>query len=75
MNMNTRTRKREAALAEHRPGERAARPLTLEDFNLSEEDLQTIVEGSQKYLAPTSDSETVDTAPESPTSLEHGNQS
>lgn len=49
--------------------------LALEDFGLSKEDLNTIVGGSQEYLAPTRDEETVDTAPESPTSLEHGNQS
>lgn len=51
------------------------KPLTLEDFNLTEDELKTVVEGSQKFLAPTSDEETVDAAPESPTSLEHGNHS
>ncbi|NOS67902.1 MAG: hypothetical protein HOO67_06115 [Candidatus Peribacteraceae bacterium] len=51
------------------------KPLALEDFGLSEDDLKTIVEGSQKFLAPTSDDETVDTDSEPPTSLTHANQS
>ena len=51
------------------------KPLAVEDFGLSPDDLKTIVEGSQRFLAPTSDEETVDAGPESPTSLEHGNQS
>ncbi len=40
------------------------KPLALEDFNLSKEDLKTIVEGAQKFLTP----EDVDTEPESETS-------
>ena len=51
------------------------KPLASGDFGLSEEDLKIIVEGSQKFLAPTGDEDRVDTRPESPTSLKHGNQS
>jgi hypothetical protein len=40
------------------------KPLTLEDFNLSPEDLKTIVEGAQKFLPP----DAVDTEPETQTS-------
>lgn len=50
------------------------KPLAVEDFGLSSDELKTLVEGSQRFLAPVED-DRVDTVPESPTSLEHGNQS
>lgn len=40
------------------------KPLALEDFNLSKEDLKTIVDGAQKFLPP----DEVDTEPEPQTS-------
>jgi len=40
--------------------EKTFKPLTVEDFNLSPEDMKTIVEGAQKFLP----SDEVDTDPE-----------
>lgn len=49
------------------------KPLALEDFGLSKDELQTIVEGSQKFLRPDDEKDTVDTRPPGPTSLTDGN--
>lgn len=43
------------------------KPLKVEDFSLSEEDLKTIVSGAQTFLPPVPDDE-VDTAPKTQTS-------
>ena len=51
------------------------KPLTLEDFGLSKDELKNVVTGSQRFLAPVEDEETVDVSPETETSLEHANQS
>lgn len=42
----------------------AFKPLSVEDFNLSPEDLKIIVDGSQRFLPP----ETIDTDSETQTS-------
>lgn len=51
------------------------KPLAVEDFGLTSEEMKLIVEGSQRFLGPTPEEEPVDAGIESPTSLEHGNQS
>lgn len=43
------------------------KPLKLEDFNLSQEDLKTLVEGSQKYLPPEPEDDTPLDGEEDPT--------
>jgi hypothetical protein len=44
--------------------------ITLEDFNLSPEDLKTLVEGSQQFLSPAvgDDNDSVDATPQVHTS-------